>query len=59
MVPPNKKKQLTIAKAARLATPTLGSFASAAELWRYVPQAEDVLEFNNLEYPALTIFGVS
>jgi hypothetical protein len=31
---PNKKMQLTIAKAARLATPSLTSFAIAADLWR-------------------------
>jgi len=29
--PPNKKMQLTIAKAARFATPTLASFAIAAD----------------------------
>ena len=32
MNPPNKKMQLTIAKAARLATPSLASFAIAADL---------------------------
>ena len=30
--PPNKKMQLTIAKAARLATPSLTSFAIPADL---------------------------
>ena len=31
---PNKKLQLTIAKAARLAAPSRAPFAIAAELWR-------------------------
>ena len=34
--PPNNKMQLTIAKATRLAAPSLTSSAIAADLWRYV-----------------------
>jgi hypothetical protein len=34
VAPPNKKLQLTIAKATRLATPSRVAFAIAAELWR-------------------------